>query len=123
MGDSDVYAFDVDDTLEVSGGPIPISACRELANQGHIVGLCGNFAAVTQRVPGWQDIFSFIGPMGMTKADFLSQIKTYVSARCYFMVGNVPGRGGASDDVGAARAAGWEFIEERGFRSGRVINE
>ena len=52
----------------------------------------------------------------MTKADFLIQIKTYVPAGRYFMVGNVPGRGGSSDDVGAAHAAGWEFIEERSFR-------
>ena len=112
----DVYAFDVDDTLEISSGPIPISACKELAGQGHIVGLCGNFSAVTQHVPGWYNIFSFIGPMAMTKADFLKQIKTYVPARYYFMIGNVPGRGGTSDDVGAARAAGWQFIEECDFR-------
>ena len=116
MGDADVYVFDVDDTLEVSNGPIPISACRELARRGHIVGLCGNFAAVTQRVSDWHYIFSFIGPMAMTKADFLIQIKAYVRARRYFMVGNVPGRVGSSDDVGAAHAAGWEFIEERSFR-------
>ncbi len=54
--------------------------------------------------------------MAMTKADFLKQIKTYVPARYYFMIGNVPGRGGTSDDVGAARAAGWQFIEECDFR-------
>jgi len=75
-----VYAFDVDETLDISGGPIPLSRVAELRDAGHIVGICGNFAVVTLQVPTWASLFSFIGPMAMTKADFLRQISTYVPA-------------------------------------------
>jgi hypothetical protein len=33
-----VYAFDVDDTLEVAGGPVAVEALRALARVGHVVG-------------------------------------------------------------------------------------
>ena len=38
-----IYAFDVDDTLEVSGGPVSIVSVRSLRPEGHIVGLNGNW--------------------------------------------------------------------------------
>ena len=41
-----IYAFDVDDTLEVSGGPVSIESVRSLKSEGHIVGLNGNWAVV-----------------------------------------------------------------------------
>lgn len=37
-----VYAFDVDETLEVSKGPVKLSDLVTLREHGHIVGLCGN---------------------------------------------------------------------------------
>jgi hypothetical protein len=37
-----IYAFDVDDTLEVSGGPISIASVGSPKPQGHVVGLNGN---------------------------------------------------------------------------------
>jgi hypothetical protein len=30
-----VYAFDVDETLDISGGPIPLSRVAELRDAGH----------------------------------------------------------------------------------------
>jgi hypothetical protein len=48
-----IYAFDVDDTLEVSGGPVSIVSVGSLKPQGHIVGLNGNWAMVVQSVPLW----------------------------------------------------------------------
>ena len=60
-----IYAFDVDDTLDVSGGPISVVSLGGLKSQGHIVGLNGNWAVVVQSVPLWHSIFSFIGPMEM----------------------------------------------------------
>ena len=42
-----VYAFDVDETLEVSKGPVKLSDLVKLREHGHIVGLCGNWAMVT----------------------------------------------------------------------------
>ena len=113
-----IYAFNVDDTLEVSGGPISIVSVGGLKAQGHIVGLNGNWAVVVQTVPVWHRIFSFIGPMEMSKDIFLNQLKTYIRADDYIMVGNVKGVSGASDDEGAADLAGWRLIKESDFAAG-----
>ncbi len=59
-----LYAFDVDQTLWLSGGPIKLADLMGLRNSGHLLGLCGNFAAVTLRMPEWHYLFSFIGPGG-----------------------------------------------------------
>ncbi|MGH7827952.1 MAG: hypothetical protein ACREQ7_22595 [Candidatus Binatia bacterium] len=113
-----IYAFDVDDTLEITGGPISIVSVDSLRTQGHIVGLNGNWASVVQTVPVWHRIFSFIGPMEMTKDFFLNQLKTHIRADDYIMVGNIKGVSGASDDEGAANLAGWRFIKESDFAAG-----
>ncbi|HYT54995.1 MAG TPA: hypothetical protein VEQ38_09805 [Verrucomicrobiae bacterium] len=113
-----IYAFDVDDTLEVSGGPVTIVNVGNLKAHGHIVGLNGNWAAVVKTVSAWHRIFSFIGPMEMSKNIFLNQLKTYIPADDYIMVGNVKGVSGASDDEGAANLAGWRFIKESDFAAG-----
>jgi hypothetical protein len=113
-----IYAFDVDDTLEVSGGPITVVSVAELKSRGHIIGLNGNWAAVVQWVPQWHRIFSFIGPMEMSKDIFLNQLKTYIQAEDYIMVGNIKGVSGGSDDSGAAQLAGWRFIKESDFAEG-----
>jgi hypothetical protein len=60
----------------------------------------------------------FIGPMEMSKAIFLDQLKTYIRADDYIMVGNIKGVSGASDDEGAANLAGWRFIKESDFAAG-----
>ena len=114
-----VYAFDVDETLQASGGPIHSDQLWALRGDGHIVGLCGNWAVFVRAVPEWHEFVSFVGPMLMVKADFLQQIKRYVPADEYIMVGNIAGVTGASDDEGAARAAGWRFISEREFATGK----
>lgn len=113
-----IYAFDVDETLEVSRGPVSIVSVRSLKYDGHIVGLNGNWAVVVQSVPLWHRIFSFIGPMEMSKEIFLHQLKTYIRADDYVMVGNIKGVSGASDDEGAANLAGWRFIKESDFAAG-----
>ena len=113
-----IYAFDVDDTLEVSGGPVSIVSVRSLRPEGHIVGLNGNWAVVVQSVPLWHRIFSFIGPMEMSKDIFLNQLRTYIPADDYVMVGNIKGVSGASDDKGAAHLAGWRFVQESDFAAG-----
>ena len=113
-----IYAFDVDDTLEASGGPVSIESVRTLKSEGHIVGLNGNWAVVVQSVPLWHRILSFIGPMEMSKDIFLNQLRTYIRADDYVMVGNIKGVSGASDDEGAANWAGWRFIKESDFTAG-----
>jgi hypothetical protein len=113
-----LYAFDVDETLEVSSGPVTIQQVQELRDQGNIVGLCGNWAMVTGKFAAWQLLFSFLGPVGLTKADFLNQLAHYVPADEYVMVGNDPAVKGASEDAEAARLAGWRFIREDDFAAG-----
>ena len=113
-----VYAFDVDETLEVSDGPVTMADLAKLREDGHIVGLCGNWAMVTQHYPGWHHICSFVGPCGIEKADFLRQLRQHIPGDDYVMVGNILGISGASDDRGAAERAGWRFIKESEFASG-----
>jgi hypothetical protein len=48
----------------------------------------------------------------------LCQLRQYIPADDYVMVGNVLGVSGASDDRGAAERAGWRFIRERKFAYG-----
>lgn len=113
-----IYAFDVDDTLEISGGPISIASVWRLRAEGHILGLNGNWAAAVRALPDWHRIFSFIGPMEMSKDIFLRQLKAHIPADDYVMVGNVFGVSGQSDDRGAAELAGWRFIKESDFAAG-----
>lgn len=113
-----VYAFDVDETLEVSSGPVKLVDLLTLREQGHTVGLCGNWAMVTLHYPDWHRICSFVGPCGIEKHDFLRQLRQYVPADDYVMVGNILGISGASDDRGAAERAGWRFIQESAFAQG-----
>ena len=115
-GAANVYAFDVDETLEVSAGPIRLQALVDLVVQGHIVGICGNWSVLTHQMPGWHRIVSFLS-IG-DKAEFLQAIARDVPADGYVMVGNVVGVSGASDDQGAARRAGWRFIREADFAAG-----
>ena len=119
-----VYAFDVDHTLEVSGGPVSLGQLLTLWAQGNIVGLCGNWAAVTASWTLWPTVCSFIGPMGISKVEFLKQIQMYVPVGEYILVGNDPldfvveNRALISNDVAAAAEAGWRFIPERQFALG-----
>jgi hypothetical protein len=113
-----VYAFDVDETLEVSTGPVQLFDLVKLREHGHIVGLCGNWAMLTRHCPDWHHICSFVGPCGIEKDDFLRQLRQYIPADDYVMVGNILGVSGASDDRGAAERAGWRFIQEREFANG-----
>jgi hypothetical protein len=113
-----VYAFDVDETLEVSKGPVKLSDLVNLREHGHIVGLCGNWAMVTLHCPDWHHICSFVGPCGIEKHDFLRQLRQYIPGHDYVMVGNIVGISGASDDRGAAERAGWRFIQESEFAKG-----
>ena len=127
-----VYSFDVHETLEISGGPVTLQSLMDLRIAGHVVGICGNWAAFCQRVDGWQHVVSFISNDAAElslqqgyplipdfKARFLANLKRYIPADDYVMVGNILGVTGASDDQGAAERAGWRFICEREFAEGK----
>jgi hypothetical protein len=107
-----IYAFDVDETLEISRGPVKIEDLRELVRRGHVVGICGNWMVFVNSVPDWNEIASFLGQMLMSKADFLRQLKTYIKADGYVMVGNDPAHYGGSNDIQAAAEADWKFYRE-----------
>ena len=117
-----VWAFDVDETLEISGGPVKLSDITALREEGHCVGLCGNWPAVTTSVEGWYKIFSFLGQLNMnlSKVEFLGLLKFYIPAEEYVMVGNDHSQREhqSPDDRPAALAAGWRFIDETAFAKG-----
>lgn len=118
-----VFCFDVDDSLEISNGPITLQSMMDLRIQGHIVGLCGNWSGFVQKVTGWQHLISFMN-VGTTKEELLTYLKHYVPCDEVIMVGNVFGVknklsfAGGSDDKGAAERAGVRFIKEDDFANG-----
>lgn len=119
-----VYAFDVDETLEVSGGPVAVAELQKLRDEGHVVGICGNWAGFCQRVIGWQNLVSFMS-VGVDKALFLHQLALFVPGDDFIMVGNIQGVSGSSDDKGAVERANtglnfprWRFIKESDFAAG-----
>lgn len=115
-----IYCFDVDDTLSCGGppGPVPLEELERLRESGHMVGICGNFSAVTRDAEWAQTFINFFGPMQMSKPDFLWQVRQFVQATEYIFVGNILGVTGGSDDKGSAAKAGWRFIQEANFAGG-----
>jgi len=107
-----IYAFDVDDTLDVSGGPVSLAQLARLRLNGHVVGLCGNYAVFCQKVKEWHRLISFIGAIGTSKAAFLSNLKVFLRPYdSYVMVGN-------EIDKIEAHNAGWEFVYAEDFKEG-----
>ena len=111
-GPVNIYLFDVDGTLEISNGPVKLAQVINLRHAGHIVGLCGNWGFFINFCPGWENFLNLIGPIGTSKALYMAQLKMYVRAERYVLVGNSP-----PDDI-EARDAGWEFVHERDFKEG-----
>lgn len=119
-----VFAFDVDETLEISGGPVKLQELSELMQDGHKVGICGNWAAFLAKAPHLTKALSFCGPHEIPKEDFLKAVRDAHPADEHIMVGNIKGVSGSSDDLGAAKRSGWKFIQEfefsKGDREGRL---
>lgn len=121
-----VYSFDVDETLEISNGPIKIESLIELKNQGHIIGICGNIHPFCSKVEKWWEIISFTliydgGPWNFPLKEIQLEIfkkLTYKKADEYIMVGNIKNVSGSSDDKNAAEKAKWRFIKESDFAIG-----
>ena len=119
-----VFAFDVDETIEISRGPVTLQMMADLRYQGHIVGLCGNWGLFCQVVSNWHQFVSFIN-LGLPKHEWLIHFRQILPHYDdYVLVGNVPGAKNrlgvvcGSDDIGAARAASWRFLKEDDFASG-----
>lgn len=125
FGGVNIYAFDVDETLEVSGGPILLADLISLREEGHCIGICGNWGVACQQIVGWHSLFSFLGPLSVhhgiafPKASFLIELKTYIPADDYVLVGNDPVQFGTSQDKVQANLATWRFIREQEFAAGQ----
>lgn len=119
-----VYAFDFDETFETSNGPVTLEMLRNLRNEGHIVGICGNWAGFVHTVSGWQNVVSFINCGGTPKEVHLNELKRWIPADDFVMVGNVFGEKnslgfvGGSHDSEVAANCGWRFIKEDDFANG-----
>ncbi len=132
-----VYAFDVDECLETSNGPVTVEMLRELRKEGHVLGICGNLSAFLPRIPTWHEFISFTmnfdfgfnGWYGMgliPKPIWLHcfQHVAFPGAEEYVMVGNIFGEKNGlghvcgSHDNEAAQQAGWRFIKEDDFAAG-----
>lgn len=113
-----VYAFDVDHTLERFDGPVTVQSLLDLRNEGHIIGLCGNWAYFCQVIKDWHQRVSFIN-LGLPKEVWLAHFREMLPGyEDYVLVGNVMGVSGASDDKGAAARCNWRFIQEKDFAAG-----
>ena len=129
-----LYSFDVDETLEISNGPVKLQSMMDLRVAGHIVGICGNWGLFCSRVQGWHNLASFVnccfvaqdqtGKIYGDKGWFLGQLKMYIPAEEYIHVGNRFGRVNSlgytcgSHDEEAAQIAGYRFILEDDFAQG-----
>ena len=119
-----LYAFDVDHTLEIANGPVMLRQMEALRKQGHVVGLCGNWANFIRTLrESWHERISFFGPIGstQTKAEYLSALKYYIPANRYVLIGNC--EPGQSRDLEAAEQAGWSFIKETVFAKEMAFEE
>ena len=130
-----VWAFDADNTLNIIGsphpGPIDLRDVVRLKNEGDVIGLVGNYYTAFKN---WKDIFkviNFYGPLfNHDKASYLGSVKMDISrarpeVRDFIMVGNrrIDALAGlvlaSANDDGQARLAGWRFIREIDFASGK----
>lgn len=99
-----IIAFDVDGTLEISGGPIPVRRLQELRMAGVVVGVVGNWELAIKKInaldfyqAGIPDKASILRALGAGRA-----LKIYV--------------GNELADKVQAEKAGWIFIWAKDFR-------
>ena len=125
-----LYLFDYDGTLNlpshVMPGPIDIQDVVYLRNQGHAVGMMGDWQALIKNYPDWWKVFCSIGPIekmgpiAAAKAEDLTVMRKFFPRDWeIIMVGNRPGVHPVSNDSGAAAVAGVRFISETDFANGK----
>lgn len=112
-----VFAFDVDETLECSGGNIGLEDMDSLRRRGHIVGICGNKHVFVRHVFNWQQYISFMNVNYNFKHVFLQYLKNIIKgAEHYIFIGNECPSNSPYSDKAEAELAGWEFIEASEFK-------
>jgi len=93
-----IVAFDVDGTLDISGGRIPVRHLLDLKRSGLIVGVVGNWKLAFERVKGL-DFYQAGIP---SKAEILKALGEEKAFRLYV--------GDLESDKAEADKAGWNFI-------------
>lgn len=97
--------FDVDGTLEISNGPIPIKRLKQLKTFGCNVLIVGNYGKIVQK--NLDKEFPNGNPNGLPKHEALKNISgDYL---CIYV-------GDTESDREAAQEAGWCFIYADNFR-------
>jgi len=99
-----VVAFDVDGTLEISGGPVPLWRLRELKEAGVIVGIVGNWELAIRHIRGL-DFYQAGIP---SKSGILRAIGEGKVLRIYVA--------DTEEDARQATLAGWIFLHPKDFR-------
>ncbi len=131
------WAFDVDECLSTSNGPVTVQMLKDLWATGAILGICGNLSAFLPRCPDWHTFisvtmnfdFGYQGWYGMSLVPKAIWLHCFKHVACpglddYILVGNQFGRKnslgiecGSRDDE-AAKQSGWRFILEDSFAVG-----
>ena len=112
-----VFAFDVDETLQCSGGSITLNDMMLLRKAGHIVGICGNKHVFVGCVYNWQNYVSFMNVVYHFKHAFLQYLKDIIKgADKYIFVGNAEPSNSPYSDRVEAELAGWVFVEAVEFK-------
>jgi len=104
IGMNVIVAFDVDGTLDIGGGRIPVKHLLDLRKAGVIVGVVGNWELAIKHVRGL-DFYEGAIP---SKAEILKAIGEGKALKLY--VGN------QESDREEARRAGWNFIHVNDYQ-------
>lgn len=110
-----VYAFDVDETLESSGGPISTSELKRLRDAGHIVGIIGNTFGYINKVIDWHKTITFFNITYTFKHVQLIYIKQKIKAQEYIFIGNTTPSNSPYSDRTEAEQAQWTFIDANDY--------
>lgn len=100
-----IISFDVDDTLDISNGPIPSERVRQLKEAGFVVGFNGNHELARLRLGDGFDFYE-----GGKAETLLKLNRLHPDAVLKIHVGDSP------LDQEAARLAGWIYVRPEDFR-------
>lgn len=101
-----IICFDVDGTLEISGGPVPLYRLRELRDQGAFIYIVGNYGKLAQFTTEFPN-----GNIGRNKGESLRMLaERHPHALRRIYVADTE-----ADKISAA-SSGYLFIYARNFR-------
>jgi len=101
-----IIAFDVDGTLNISGGPIPATHLLNLQRCGLVIGVLGNWRRAFDSIKGL-DFYQAGIP---SKAEILKALGTNKAFKLYVA--------DTDADREEALKAGWNFIYAKDYRYG-----